>query len=59
MSQFFNPYHFVPVEPPLKGAQPPVSRCDFKRCLIEGLDELGALLADIPAIQAWEVACGR
>ena len=30
-----------------------------KRCLIEGLDELGALLADIPAIQAWEVACGR
>jgi 3-isopropylmalate/(R)-2-methylmalate dehydratase small subunit len=30
-----------------------------KRCLIEGLDELGALLADIPAIQEWEVACGR
>jgi 3-isopropylmalate/(R)-2-methylmalate dehydratase small subunit len=30
-----------------------------KRCLIEGLDELGALLAEIPAIQAWEVACGR
>jgi 3-isopropylmalate/(R)-2-methylmalate dehydratase small subunit len=30
-----------------------------KRCLIEGLDELGALLADLPAIQAWEVACGR
>ena len=30
-----------------------------KRCLIEGLDELGALLADLPAIQDWEVACGR
>ncbi len=30
-----------------------------KRCLIDGLDELGALLADLPAIQAWEVSCGR
>jgi 3-isopropylmalate/(R)-2-methylmalate dehydratase small subunit len=30
-----------------------------KRCLLEGLDELGALLADIPAIEAWEVSCGR
>ncbi len=30
-----------------------------KRSLIEGLDELGALLANIPAIQEWEVACGR
>ena len=30
-----------------------------KRCLIEGLDELGTLLAELPAIQAWEAACGR
>lgn len=30
-----------------------------KRCLLEGLDELGALLAELPAIQAWEVECGR
>ena len=30
-----------------------------KRCLIEGLDELGALLAELPAIQEWEAACGR
>ena len=30
-----------------------------KRCLIDGLDELGALLADIPAIREWEAACGR
>ncbi|MDZ7630109.1 MAG: 3-isopropylmalate dehydratase small subunit [Gemmatimonadaceae bacterium] len=30
-----------------------------KRCLIDGLDELGALLAELPAIQAWEAACGR
>jgi 3-isopropylmalate/(R)-2-methylmalate dehydratase small subunit len=30
-----------------------------KRCLIEGLDELGALVAELPAIEAWEVACGR
>lgn len=30
-----------------------------KRCLIDGLDELGALLAEIPAIQEWEAACGR
>ena len=30
-----------------------------KRCLIEGLDELGALLAELPAIEQWEVSCGR
>lgn len=30
-----------------------------KRCLIDGVDELGALLAEIPAIQEWEAACGR
>lgn len=30
-----------------------------KRCLLDGLDELGALLADLPAIEAWEAACGR
>ena len=30
-----------------------------KRCLIEGLDELSALLAELPAIQEWEAACGR
>jgi len=30
-----------------------------KRCLLDGLDELGALLAELPAIEAWEVACGR
>lgn len=30
-----------------------------KRCLIDGLDELGALVAEIPAIHEWEVACGR
>ncbi len=30
-----------------------------KRCLIDGLDELGALLAELPAIRAWEVACGH
>jgi 3-isopropylmalate/(R)-2-methylmalate dehydratase small subunit len=30
-----------------------------KRCLIDGVDELGALLAELPAIEAWEVACGR
>ena len=30
-----------------------------KRCLLEGLDELGALLAELPAIEAWEAACGR
>ncbi len=28
-----------------------------KRCLSEGLDELGALLAELPAIRAWEAAC--
>ena len=28
-----------------------------KRCLIDGLDELGALLAELPAIEAWEAAC--
>ena len=30
-----------------------------KRCLIEGLDELGALLAELPTITAWEAACAR
>ena len=30
-----------------------------KRCLVEGLDELGVLVAEIPAIQNWEAACGR
>ena len=30
-----------------------------KRCLLEGLDELGALLAELPAIEAWEAACAR
>lgn len=30
-----------------------------RRCLLEGLDELGALLAELPTIQAWEAACGR
>ena len=30
-----------------------------KRCLVDGLDELGALLADIPAIEEWEAACGH
>jgi 3-isopropylmalate/(R)-2-methylmalate dehydratase small subunit len=30
-----------------------------KRCLLDGLDELGALLAELPAIRAWEVACAR
>jgi 3-isopropylmalate/(R)-2-methylmalate dehydratase small subunit len=30
-----------------------------KRCLIDGLDELGFLLAEIPRIHEWEVACGR
>ena len=30
-----------------------------KRCLIDGVDELGALLADLPAILEWEAACGR
>ncbi len=30
-----------------------------KRCLIDGLDELGALLAELPAIQAWEAACAQ
>lgn len=30
-----------------------------KRCLIDGLDELGALLAELPTIQTWEVACAR
>jgi 3-isopropylmalate/(R)-2-methylmalate dehydratase small subunit len=30
-----------------------------KRCLLDGLDEMGALLASLPAIEAWEVACGR
>ena len=30
-----------------------------KRCLLDGVDELGALLADLPLIQEWEAACGR
>jgi len=30
-----------------------------KRCLVEGLDELGALVAELPTIQSWEAACGR
>ncbi len=30
-----------------------------KRCLIDGLDELGALLAELPAIREWEAACGH
>ena len=30
-----------------------------KRCLLDGLDELGALLAELPAIREWEAACGR
>ncbi|MBC7844523.1 MAG: 3-isopropylmalate dehydratase small subunit [Gemmatimonadaceae bacterium] len=30
-----------------------------KRCLIDGLDELGVIVAEIPAIHEWEVACGR
>lgn len=30
-----------------------------KRCLLDGLDELGYLLAEVPAIEAWEAACAR
>lgn len=30
-----------------------------KRCLIDGLDELGALLAELPAIRDWEAACAH
>lgn len=30
-----------------------------KRCLVEGLDELGVLVSEIPVIEAWEAACGR
>ncbi len=30
-----------------------------KRCLLDGLDELGALLAELPTIVEWEAACGR
>jgi 3-isopropylmalate/(R)-2-methylmalate dehydratase small subunit len=30
-----------------------------KHCLVDGLDELGALLAELPRIHDWEVACGR
>ena len=30
-----------------------------KRCLLEGVDELGALVAELPAIAAWEAACER
>jgi len=47
------------------GAAPPTLAVGFdidafgKRCLVEGLDELGALIAELPTIEAWEVACGR
>lgn len=30
-----------------------------KRCLIDGVDELGSLVAVLPAIAAWEAKCGR
>ncbi len=30
-----------------------------KRCVLEGLDELSALLAELPAIEAWEATCAR
>ena len=30
-----------------------------KRCLIDGVDELGSLVAELPAIAAWEALCGR
>lgn len=30
-----------------------------KRCLLDGVDELGALVAEIPAIARWEAACAR
>jgi 3-isopropylmalate/(R)-2-methylmalate dehydratase small subunit len=30
-----------------------------KRCLLDGVDELGALVAEIPAIERWEAACAR
>lgn len=30
-----------------------------KRCLIDGVDELGSLVAELPAIKAWEAACER
>ncbi len=30
-----------------------------KRCLVDGLDELGSLLAELPTIQAWEATCAR
>lgn len=30
-----------------------------KHCLLDGLDELGALLTSLPAIEAWEMTCGR
>lgn len=30
-----------------------------KRCLLDGLDELGALLAELPTIVAWEATCAR
>lgn len=30
-----------------------------KRCLLEGLDELGALLSELPTIVAWEAECAR
>lgn len=30
-----------------------------KRCLLDGLDELGALLAELPTIVEWEATCAR
>ncbi len=42
------------------GATEPFAIDPFsKRCLLDGVDELGALMADLPAIEVWEAACGR
>ncbi len=30
-----------------------------QRCLLDGLDELGALLAELPTIREWERSCAR
>ncbi len=30
-----------------------------KRCLIDGVDELGSLVAELPGITAWEAECAR
>ena len=30
-----------------------------KHCLLDGVDELGSLVAELPAIAAWEAACER